>query len=417
MRWVCVLVSVLFFVMSAPVLAEKQNCGTHWTGWVKEADSDKNPCPHPCQRGERLAERTWGKPPDMQYDFQYQCYFPDPKQTGYGDTGPASGVVQKNTATPAKATPTGQTRGDNASSNAGAFPFIRGRVDDESAPNGAWLNWETKFKPLPPNLRGKEAWLPIFETISLFIKQSPALTTMREYYPWLSYGVDHDYQPLPRAQISIILWSADWVEPAPATPDRIKLKPGAWRAAPAGIDVWINWFPTSASGASDDLKSWDWYKDSQGEFFRLAKPDRLIDGFSVHGGWLFVTAKNKPPLFVPVSQERLLKAYDQWAQRVNGMSEAERSAPAHMRVDPDALLLEDLVAPSDPAAVALMQYNPEYVNRKLGPEIPQLLVLPIGTSKDWGRRAEALAKMPVNERVPIALVERTQWSEIQSYLR
>ena len=301
---------------------------------------------------------------------------------------------------------------------------------------------------------------------------------MREYYPWLSYGVDENFKPLPRAQISMILWSSDWVEPAPATPDKIKLKQGAWGFSPAGIDVWINWFPTSASGASDDLKSWDWYKDSQGEFFRLAKPDRLIDGFPVHGGWLFVTAKNKPPLFVPVSQARALNAYmaqaqrlmaqagagneglsealatynsaemkairkeaieqaganekdpkkaaekrakaerddaeqerqlregalasassnpiyaaakkahDQWAQRLKGMSEAERNAPAHMRVDPDALLLEDLVAQSDPAAVALMQYNPEYVNKKLGPEIPQLLVLPIGTSQDWGRRAK-----------------------------
>lgn len=67
--------------------------------------------------------------------------------------------------------------------------------------------------------------------------------------------------------------------------------------------------------------------------------------------------------------------------RLTGMSEAERNAPVHMRVNPEALLLEDLAAQSDPATAALMQYSPELVNKKLGPEIPQLLILPIGTSQ------------------------------------
>jgi len=387
------------------------------------------------------------------------------------------------------------------------FPFIRGRVDDESAPNGAWLNWETRLTPWPARLRGKEAWRPVFEALSVFLKQSPALASMREVYPWLSYGVDDGFQPLPRGQISMVLWSARWVEPAPGTPAGLRLKSGAGGFTPSGFDAWINWFPTSPRGASTDLVSADWYTDAQGSFFRLAPPDRLIDGFPVHGGWLFVIEANKPPLFTPVSQERVLKAYmaqaerlmaqagtvnadlaealaaftsaemrsvrrqaieeavagesnparaaakraqaerddaeqerqlrdgaaggaaanpvsvaaraahDRWAQRLAGMSAAERGTPARVRDDPEALLLEDLALAGDRTAVDVMQYNPAFVNKALGPAVPQLLLLAIGSSTDAQRQPGVLARMPVHERVPIALVERSRWSELQALLR
>ena len=305
----------------------------------------------------------------------------------------------------------------------------------------------------------------------------------------------------------MLLWSPDWVEPAPGTPDKIKLKSGAWGSAPAGYDLWINWFPLAQSGASDELSPSDWYKDAQGAFFRLRKPDQLIDGFPVHGGWLFVTAKNKPPLFIPVSQERTLLAfmaqaqkqmssvtegnagvnealnwynsdegrnirrqaiegavagekdpkkaaekrakaerddaeqerqlrasgmqsassnpiivaaelaYRQWSEKLQAMSQLERNKPAFVKSDPDAFLGEDLVPASMPGAISLMQYNPEYVNRKLGKEVPQILIMAIGSSTDWARSAESLAKMTVRERVAIAIVERTKWSEIQGYLQ
>ncbi|MBP7775636.1 MAG: hypothetical protein KA371_00730 [Acidobacteria bacterium] len=414
-------------------------------------------------------------------------------------TPPAAAPVRTHRPLPAQAGP--------GSPVTGTFPFIRGPVDDESARDGAWLNWETKLTPWPSKLRGKEAWRPLFEALSDFIRQSPALTTMREYYPWLSYGVDADVAPLPRAQISLVLWPSRWVEPAPGTLDGIRLKSGAGGFTPAGLDLWINWFPTSASGSSDDLASPEWYRDADGAFFRLSRPDRLIDGFPVHGGWLFVTAKDKPPLFTPVSQERLLRAYiaaaerlmtqvdtvnadlaealaefnsadmkalrrqaieqaaagetdparaaalraraarddaeqerqlrdgagatassnpasaaaraarDRWAQRLEAMSEAERRRAAHARDDPETLLLEDLATPTDPAAVAVMQYNPAFVNTALGRHVPQLLVLPIGSSHDAQRRPEVLARLPVLERVPIAVVEQSRWSELQRLLR
>jgi hypothetical protein len=492
---VVIFLEFCFLLLPLAGHAEQRSCGTHWTGWMKTQDSDKNPCPSQCERGEKLNVRTWGNAPDTQYDFQYQCYFPAPKQSAY-ESSPAS----------VPTTP-GQSSTTQAAAKDDIFPFIRGRVDDVSAANGAWLNWTSKLDPIPQNLRGKQAWFPVFEKFSVFLKQSPALATMQEFYPWLSFGVDESYQPLPRAQISMLLWPRDWVEPAPNTPDKIKLKNGAWGSAPAGYDLWINWFPLARSGGNDELSPNDWYKDAQGAFFRLQKPDQLIDGFPVHGGWLFVTAKNKPPLFIPVSQERALLAfmaqaqkqmssvtegnagvnealdwynsdegknirrqaiegavagekdpkkaaekrakaerddaeqerqlrasgmqsassspvfvaaelaYHQWSEKLQAMSQVERNKPAFVKSDPDAFLGEDLVPASMPGAISLMQYNPEYVNRKLGKEVPQILIMAIGSSTDWARSAESLAKMTVRERVAIAIVERTKWSEIQGYLQ
>ncbi len=488
MRRIFILLILAVLLSPLSAIGEQRSCGTHWTGWMKEADPSRNPCPEQCERGERLGERTWGNAPDIQYDVQYQCYFPAPRQSAYEDT-PAGNAVKT----------------DPAEND--VFPFIRGRVDDISAANGAWLNWHTKLNPVPQNLRGKEAWLPVFEKISDFIKQSPALATMREYYPWLSYGVDEGYEPLPRAQISMIFWLPEWIEPAPGTPDNIKLKSGAWGSAPGGVDFWMNWFPTSTVGASDELSPSDWYKDNQGVFFRIRKPDRLIDGFPVHGGWLFVTGKNKPPLFVPISRERALqafmaqaqrlmndtvkghegineslelynsaemrkfrqqaideagagekdpvkaaqmrakatsddaeqenqlrqagmvsasssplhaaaeKAYNQWSQVLQRLGEAERNSPAFVANDPDTFLGEDLVSAGAPDAVALMRYNPDYVNGQLDAYVPQLLIMPIGSSTDWNRSADVLSRMEVRDRAALAIVERTRWSEIQGYIQ
>ena len=260
MRRIFIFLSLAALLYPLAVLAEQRSCGTHWTGWMKEADAAKNPCPDQCERGERLSERTWGKAPDIQYDVQYQCYFPAPRQSAY--EGTATGKSEQ----------AGQASTTQAAASNDVFPFIRGTVDDISAANGAWLNWYTKLEPVPENLRGKESWLPVFEEISTFIKQSPALATLREFYPWLSFGVDEGFEPLPRAQISMIFWSSQWVEPAPDTPHKFKLKSGAWGSAPGGIDFWINWFPLSTSGGGDELSATDWYRDDHGAFFGLDRP-------------------------------------------------------------------------------------------------------------------------------------------------
>ncbi len=81
------------------------------------------------------------------------------------------------------------------------------------------------------------------------------------------------------------------------------------------------------------------------------------------------------------------------------------------------VVAQDSATPTDPAAVAVMQYNPAFVNTALGRHVPQLLVLPIGSSHDAQRRPEVLARLPVLERVPIAVVEQSRWSELQRLLR
>ena len=143
LRHVVIFLGFCFLLLPLAGHAEQRSCGTHWTGWMKTQDSDKNPCPSQCERGEKLNVRTWGNAPDTQYDFQYQCYFPAPTQSAYASSPPG-----------APATP-GPTASAEASANKDTFPFIRGRVDDVSAANGAWLNWTSKLDPVPQNLRRK----------------------------------------------------------------------------------------------------------------------------------------------------------------------------------------------------------------------------------------------------------------------
>jgi len=53
---------------------QRKNCGTVWTGWIDDPDSDVNPCPQGCERGERQIVKTYQVGDTTQYDVRYQCY-------------------------------------------------------------------------------------------------------------------------------------------------------------------------------------------------------------------------------------------------------------------------------------------------------------------------------------------------------
>jgi len=60
----------------AAIVIPGQNCGTHWTGWVKEPNADVNPCPKGCVRGKRLRLDRHKNGDATEYQANYECYLP-----------------------------------------------------------------------------------------------------------------------------------------------------------------------------------------------------------------------------------------------------------------------------------------------------------------------------------------------------
>lgn len=55
----------------------RENCGTHWTGYVDDPKVDVNPCPTNCVRGERQTVNTRKEGSKLKYSARYQCYLPE----------------------------------------------------------------------------------------------------------------------------------------------------------------------------------------------------------------------------------------------------------------------------------------------------------------------------------------------------
>ena len=52
----------------------RANCGTVWTGWTEDPDTNVNPCPKNCERGERQLVKSYKRGDKTLYDARYQCY-------------------------------------------------------------------------------------------------------------------------------------------------------------------------------------------------------------------------------------------------------------------------------------------------------------------------------------------------------
>jgi hypothetical protein len=52
----------------------RANCGTAWTGWTEDPNTDLNPCPKNCERGERQMVKTYKQGDKTLHSARYQCY-------------------------------------------------------------------------------------------------------------------------------------------------------------------------------------------------------------------------------------------------------------------------------------------------------------------------------------------------------
>lgn len=268
----------------------RESCGTAWTGWVNEANPSKNPCPKSCVRGERLKARTYGQGAKMQYDVQYQCYSGEALETGY--------------------------------------PLIKGSPADPGAPQGAWIGWDEMFGD-PDRRPVDDSWKPVLLALATIVRESPALKDLGGFYPQMFASADSSAQPVATGELRLDPWWPKAVEPDPrAKPGekRFRVKPNYVMNGPGGFSLYINRLPDGPHGRADGLDKFEWTRDAEGEFFLLPPSKREIAGFPVIAGYLFVTAAGKPPLFVPVSQERAYRAAIEWARKQVGEAGAAQDA-------------------------------------------------------------------------------------------
>ena len=60
--------------MPADAPSSGENCGTYWTGWMETLDTEVNPCPQNCVRGQKPTVKTGLSDHGIKYDVNYQCY-------------------------------------------------------------------------------------------------------------------------------------------------------------------------------------------------------------------------------------------------------------------------------------------------------------------------------------------------------
>ena len=401
--------------------------------------------------------------------------------------------------------------GEQPAVPADAFPLVKGDVGQPEAEPGQWLDRYNPFddRADPNRPKPSAAWQQQLLALAAVVRQSPALSDLRGYYPELRLR-ETDAQPVAQASLYIALW---WPHAVAKEPDadpskRFKIKPESMFNGPGGFNLYINQLPESGNGKTDAFTSMDWMNDEQGRFFPLPTAERSIAGFPVYGGYLFVTAPGKAPLFQPVNQERALRALidamqaqvqnqddtqgmvnDQLAYfnspemkqirqqvieeaaarekdparaaaarakaerddreqerqiremasrqmsdnpvvrqaqdnitalqaRLASMSDQELQSPAYMLNAPEknAPFGIDLVNANNRDAVALVGYNPDFFDRNL-PQTMQLIYVPVLSYADLQDRGMTVAQMEVQERVPIAIAEKTDWRKAAALMR
>jgi len=121
------------------------NCGTHWTGWQSDLDTDINPCPTNCERGELQVVNRNRSDQGMQYDMRYQCYVAEPQSVKAAAassaqalfTAPqiqsAKSALAKSLNTEETTSPEKQSSGKNTVQTMTGMPIGRRVANDQTA--------------------------------------------------------------------------------------------------------------------------------------------------------------------------------------------------------------------------------------------------------------------------------------------
>ncbi len=155
-------------------------------------------------------------------------------------------------------------------------------------------------------------WRKTVDEVAAVVAASPALAGLAGHVPEMASQVDLVSPPggtdcrkwALSASIVLWPWMNKHVEPDPAARPggpKFRLK-GQWvNNTFGGFWVWINAIPK--------FEGDPWEKDARGVFFE--QPERLRDvaGFPAYGDHVYIAGASNPPLFLPVSHERVIQAY------------------------------------------------------------------------------------------------------------
>jgi hypothetical protein len=186
------------------------------------------------------------------------------------------------------------------------------------APKGDWLAYEVqpfgvgyleRCGGTPAQLA---EWRRTVEAVAAIIVTNPALADLTGYNPRLATshaftgpgGQSDCRKYVFEGSISFWPWLNKHVDPIPgagAAGPKFRLKKQWVNNGFGGMWTMINAVPRFEGNA--------WQKDERGLFFEQPEKQREIKGFPVYDNRLYITRPDHPPLFLPVSQERVIKAF------------------------------------------------------------------------------------------------------------
>ena len=155
-------------------------------------------------------------------------------------------------------------------------------------------------------------WRKTVDEVVAIVATSPALTGLAGHVPEIVSHVDAASPPggtdcrkyALAASVVLWPWMDKHVEPDPAARPggpNFRLK-GYWVNNTFGaLWVWLNAIPKFAGDP--------WEKDDRGVFFEQPERLREVAGFPMYEDHIFIAGPSSPPLFLPVSQERMIQAY------------------------------------------------------------------------------------------------------------
>lgn len=199
------------------------------------------------------------------------------------------------------------------------------------APKGDWLAYQVepfgvgyleRCGGTPAQLA---EWRRTVEAVVAIIVTSPALADLTGYHPQLATshaftgpsGQSDCRKYVFEGSIGFWPWLNKHVDPIPgagAAGPKFRLKKQWVNNSFGGMWITINAVPRFEGNA--------WQKDERGLFFEQPEKQREIKGFPVYDNRLYITRPDHPPLFLPVSQERVNKAFLVYARAQAPLTES-----------------------------------------------------------------------------------------------
>jgi hypothetical protein len=263
-------------------------------------------------------------------------------------------------------------------------------------------------------------WANQLAAVAAVVKASPGLADLRGIYPELTGSLvgiggaptdeKHWHSAPLGGALLLSVWAESQVDRAGNT---VKVKPQWQYNGPTNLVISVNRpFEPNAE---------PWMEDAEGRFFPLVESPP-IGSWPVQLDHLIVTKDGKP-LYVPVTKERLIKAYivkiepaartvpeyrrqlEEAKALLVKLSDAEKKQPAWRKIGASNL---DLVPPGAQNARPLVEVSRAFFDPKLPRTAIQVVL--VRTEPHASQRASG-SKL-LSARSSMAVIEQTDWRKV-----